>query len=237
MITIPNGIDTDRKLGIDRDAARAALGLTDEFVFLSLSRHSLQKDTFGLISAFADVAKACPKTHLVVCGRVDDNEYASQVLALRDRLSDRERVHLRGSTLRPDVLLAAADAFVLDSFFEGWALSSMEALAAGVPVILSEVGGAREQLAGGPPRGLLVSNPLGDPSAVNWSSMAKARFSTQSNRDELVLAMTSFANASASIATRQTIAADASDRFSAHRCVERHAKVLREIGSGKYLSP
>ena len=50
----------------------------------------------------------------------------------------------------PPHLLAAADGFVLDSFFEGWSLASMEALFAGVPMVLSEVGGAREQIGDDP---------------------------------------------------------------------------------------
>nr|BFF09378.1 glycosyltransferase [Microbacterium flavescens] len=149
--TIPNGIAPVTMPSGGRTAARAALGLTDEFLFLSLSRHALQKNTYGLVSAFGEVAERDPRAVLVVCGREDDLAYTRQVIALRERLACPGRVHLRGGTTRTDVLLAAADAFVLDSFFEGWALASMESLSAGVPVILSEVGGAREQLEGARP--------------------------------------------------------------------------------------
>ncbi|UOE42755.1 glycosyltransferase [Agromyces larvae] len=227
--TIVNGIDAQRTQGIDRAAARDALGLDDQFLFLSLSRHSMQKNTYGLVSAFGEVARDRANAHLLVCGRADDYSYTEQVLGLRERLPARDRIHLRGSTRRADVLLAAADAFVLDSFFEGWALSSMEALAAGVPVLMSDVGGAREQLAGGPTRGRLVRNPIGDPLAVNWETMSKARFAPQANRAEFVAAMSSFADREMDFADRETIAGDAVERFSAARCVASHAEALEAI--------
>jgi glycosyltransferase involved in cell wall biosynthesis len=120
VLTIPNGIDPHRTIGVDRAEARESLGLEDEFLLLSLSRHSLQKNTFGLVSAFDELARSHPSAQLVICGRVDDAGYARQVIALRARSSFSNRSHLRSGTRRPDVLLAAADAFVLDSFFEGW---------------------------------------------------------------------------------------------------------------------
>ena len=78
----------------------------------------------------------------------------------------------------PDVstVLAAADAFVLNSFFEGWSLASMEAIFTGLPVVLSEVGGAREQVGENGERGIVVENPLGDPGVTDWRSVTRARF-------------------------------------------------------------
>jgi len=235
VLTIPSGIDLHRTIGVDRREARRVLGLDDEFLFLSLARHSMQKNTFGLVSAFDELARSHRSAQLVICGRVDDSDYARQVIALRDRSSAAARIHLRDTTRRPDALLAA-DGFVLDSFFEGWALSSMEALLAGVPVITSEVGGAREQLLDGPPRGILVANPLGDPLAAGWESMARARFAPQSNRAELVAAMHAFVRGEAEIATAEEISADARDRFSADRCLDHHAHAIRAVVAGVPLS-
>lgn len=235
VLTIPNGIDAQRTVGVARAEARAALGLHDELVFLSLSRHSIQKNTYGLVSAFDEIARTHPSAHLVICGRVDDAGYARQVLALRDRSAFADRIHLRDSTRRPDVLLAAADGFVLDSFFEGWALASMEALLAGVPVIASDVGGAREQLEGAPVRGILVANPLGDPLVVDWESMARARFAPQANRAELIAAMDAFARGDAGLASAAEISADARARFDADRCLDLHAQAIRAVAAGAPL--
>jgi len=236
VLSIPNGIDRARARGVDRLAARAALGLDKEFLFLSLSRHCLQKNNYGLVSAFDDVAQRVKDAHLLVCGRNDDTAYTAQVAGLKERLSSSARIHLRTNTRRTDVLLAAADAFVLDSFFEGWALSSMEALVSGLPVILSDVGGAREQLTGGPPRGVMVTNPAGDPLTVDWESMARWRFASQPNRQELVEAMQAVATGETPVADPQTIATDAMERFDSTLCVSEHAHALKAIVAGRRLT-
>jgi hypothetical protein len=78
---------------------------------------------------------------------------------------------------------------VLNSFFEGWSLASMEALCAGVPVVGSDVVGAREQLGTDRSRGYLIRNPLGDPLDVNWTAIEAVAYARQTNREELTEAM------------------------------------------------
>jgi glycosyltransferase involved in cell wall biosynthesis len=237
-VVIPNGVDLAKVTGPSREAARSALGLHDEILFLSLSRHCLQKNTYALVDAFQDVARVLPSAHLLVCGRMDEPVYTRQILALREQSPVRDRIHLRDNAQRTDVLLAAADVFVLDSFFEGWALASMEALAAGVPVVLSDVGGAREQLSSGVAGGALVGNPAGSPLGLTWEAMLRARYQRQPNRDELVAAMLRVARGDG-LATRAEIATDARDRFSATRSVAAHAELLRRVAarSTPTLSP
>lgn len=232
VVTIPNGVQAKRQQTVPREQARAMLGLGDEHLFVSLSRHCLQKNTYGLASAFSRVADAIPEAHLLICGRPDDTAYAGQVARLKSKMRHGGRLHLRDHSPHPGVLLSAADGFVLDSFFEGWALSSMEALIAGIPVIVSDVGGAREQLAGHPEWGLLVSNPLGNALEVDWASMSAARFERQSNQEELVAAMVSFARDQAWDTSRQSFASDASARFDGNLCLQRHAQVLEAAAAG-----
>ena len=147
IVTIPNGFNDMHRSPVDREVAREALGLDDEFLFVSLARHSLQKNTYGLVAAFSDVAEARSEAHLLIAGRVDDMMYTKQVRGLKDRVPARGRIHLRDNSPHPAAVLAAADAFVLDSFFEGWPLATMEALSAGLPVVMSEVGGACDRSA------------------------------------------------------------------------------------------
>ena len=175
IVTIPNAFNIMQRPAIDRAKARAWLGLDDEFLFISLARHVVQKNSYGLVTAFADVANEIPRAHLLIAGRPDDRLYTEQVRLLRDSLPVRNRIHLRENLLNPSALLAAADGFVLNSFFEGWPLASMEALCAGLPVVISEVGGAREQVGANNERGYVVPNPLGDPLAVTWESAGRER--------------------------------------------------------------
>jgi hypothetical protein len=102
--------------------------------------------------------------------------------------------------------------------------------------VLSEVGGAREQIADDPDHGYLVSNPLGDPIAVTWESLAAARFRPQVNREELATAMDQLViDRERYLDNRQCLAAKSAKRFSANVCLEGHAAVLRAVATGADL--
>lgn len=236
IVTIPNGVDHERRKPGDRNSFRERLGIRDEYLFVSLARHCLQKNTYGLVAAFEDVASKHPEAHLVIAGHPSDEIYFNQVLSLRARLSCQDRIHLRDHTPNPAGLLAAADGFVLDSFFEGWSLASMEALYVGVPVVLSEVGGAREQVGENGERGHVIPNPLGDPLWVNWETMRKARFARQVNREALVAAMSSLITERASwLNRRQQLINESAARFHPDICLRNHAQVLKAAVHGEPL--
>lgn len=228
-VVIPNGVDPTRLGRVDRVAARTALGIGDEPLVVSLARYSLQKNTYALVAAFDEVAGRIPGARLLVCGRVEEAAYARRIAALRRRLRHGDRIRLRAGTSRTDLLLSAADAFVLDSFFEGWSLASMEALGSGVPVVSSEVGGAREQLDGGVARGVLIDNPLGDPVAVDWDSMAAVRYRRQRNRGLLVDALAGLLDGSVPTARRSDIAEYSLERFRDDHCIAAHARLLQDV--------
>ncbi len=229
VVTIANGIDRTRARTVDRRTARSALGLSNEFLFVSLARHAVQKNTYGLADAFLEVADRHQNAHLLVCGRPDDREYTDQVVGLRDRAPAGGRLHLRDHAHQVNVLLAAADVFVLNSFFEGWSLASMEALGLGVPVLLSDVGGAREQLSGSLSKGLLIGNPLGDPLRVDWRTSYNARFRPQSNRAQLIGALTAFTKGEVELASRSEIREHSLEHFCDDVCLKAHAEIVREV--------
>jgi glycosyltransferase involved in cell wall biosynthesis len=236
IVAIPNGVDDERRSGGDRATIRARLGLTSEYLFVSLARHCLQKNSYGLLTAFAELARHRPEVHLVIAGRPDDVRYYRNVLRLRDSMSCRDRIHLRDHMPAPAELLTAADGFVLDSFFEGWSLASTEALCAGLPVVVSEVGGASEQISGNPARGYMVSNPLGDPLNVDWELIGAARDRPQVNRDEFATAMEYLvAHREDYLCNRDGLAAESMVRFSAARCLAQHAAILRAVATNVEL--
>jgi glycosyltransferase involved in cell wall biosynthesis len=235
IVTIPNGIEPTRYAPVDRQKARAALGLEDEFLFVSTARYCLQKNTFGLVAAFADAARRRTEAHLLIAGRPDDPLYFEHVSALAEREAPPGRIHLRGHCANVSALLAAADAVVLDSFFEGAIpLSSMEAMAAGLPVIMSDVGGAREQLGWASDRGYLVSNPGGEPELVDWARMGELRLRPQPNKDELVKAMLDAVDRREYwAASRTRLRETAANLFPPELSVRRHAEVLRSVVRGE----
>lgn len=239
IITIPNGVDDQHINFRDRTQARQWLGLRDEFLFVSLARYDMQKNAFGLVRAFSDAASACPGAHLLIAGRVDDSNYFEQVRRLRDGLPCASRIHLRGHCPDASVILAAADAFVMDSFFEGWSLASMEALFAGLPVVTSEVGGALEQVGEDGSRGIIVANPLGDPESMDWRSISRMRFQPHVNHGALVSALCEvFKDRDRWPAARDGLRAESMARFSADLCLQRHAEVLtRAAARERLISP
>jgi glycosyltransferase involved in cell wall biosynthesis len=237
IVTIPNGVDDQRRIPHDRSAARAALGLRDEFLFVCLARHCPQKNQFGLMCAFDEVAARHPEAHLLMAGQVGEPVYATHVRQAWERLAERDRVHLRDHATDPALVLTAADGFVLNSFFEGWSLASMEALHAGVPVIASDVGGAREQLGTDPSRGYLIGNPLGDPLEVNWKTIGPVCYTRQANREELVEAMCALVRERKHReAGREELAAESAARFDPDHCLRAHANLLHSCVAGDVLS-
>lgn len=228
IVTVPNSVDPNRVEKIDRQQARDWLGLGDEFLFVSLARHALQKNGYALIEAFGEVAERHPDAHLLLTGRSDNPAYMAQIGRLCASLACRQRVHLRDHAQWTGPLLAAADAFVMNSYFEGWSLATMEALCSGLPVISTDVGGAREQIGENGTRGVVVANPLGEPLAVNWRTIGRTLYRPQVNRAALVAAMSDMVEQRAVWAGRRTqLRAESLARFHPDHALQGHAKVLR----------
>ncbi|QYJ15075.1 D-inositol-3-phosphate glycosyltransferase [Rubrobacter xylanophilus DSM 9941] len=152
---IPNGIpvETFSRSEAERVAWREREGFSAEDVlFVCVARLSPVKRHDLLLEAFSRCAAAFPRARLLLAG---EGELRRDILRRAEGLGLRERVSLLG--VRPDVadLLAASDAFVLASSWEGNPLSVMEAMAAGLPVVCTAVGGVPELVEDGI-SGLLV---------------------------------------------------------------------------------
>lgn len=109
---------------------------------LSIARVAPQKDLDTFVDTIARLPLAV--TGVVVGGGDDD---------LREALTDRIRadglsVHLVGPQPDPSRWLRAADVFVLTSTWEARALVVQEAMAAGVPVVATDVGGLPDLVEG-----------------------------------------------------------------------------------------
>jgi glycosyltransferase involved in cell wall biosynthesis len=111
--------------------------LRDRRIILFLGRLSFKKGLELLVPAFAAAAARRPDLHLVLAGPADDYEPCVRALIRQYGLFD--RATLTG-TLSPSEVLeayAAANLFVLPSRNENFGIAAAEAMAAGVPTILS----------------------------------------------------------------------------------------------------
>lgn len=155
-----NGVDTGRytpQLYAEKIKAKAALGLDNAQLFLFVGRLSPEKRVKEFLEAWAELfaeETAQPKARLLIVG--DGPERQALERAVRD-LGLAASVALAG---RQDDLLPyyrAADVFILPSISEGLSNSMLEAMACGVAVLASRVGGARDAIEPG------VSGCLFDP--------------------------------------------------------------------------
>lgn len=107
-------------------------------VFINVSRQDENKNQTAAIQAFPEVLKMVPNARLVLVG---DGTQHKKLLAERERLSMTEIVDLPGECDAPEHHLAEADVYLSTSHREGLPLSMLEAMAAGLPIISTNVGG------------------------------------------------------------------------------------------------
>jgi glycosyltransferase involved in cell wall biosynthesis len=105
-------------------------------------RFSLQKDQSTLIKAFKDLQE---NVHLLLIG---EGELKDQHKNLAKQIGLENRVHFLGFRNDVDKLFKTSDIIVLSSHWEGFGLVAVEGMAAGKPVIASDVDGLREVVQG-----------------------------------------------------------------------------------------
>jgi len=144
-----------------RDEVRRELAIgPDDLVLMQVARLDYLKDHATAIRTLARVVAQRPDARLVLVGEGPERVKIEEQVRSQGL---EESVRLLG--LRKDVarLLVAADVFLLTSISEGIPLTLIEAMAAGLPVISTQVGGVAEVVADGV-SGLLA--PAGDDAAL-----------------------------------------------------------------------
>jgi glycosyltransferase involved in cell wall biosynthesis len=162
-VLVGNGIRIEHyeRHSRDRAATRAQLGVaSDAELIVCIARMAERKGIPDLIDAFALLAAERPASELVFLG---SGPHRPRFQEQTERLGLASRVHFAGQ--RDDVpdVLAASDVLALTSSREGVPRAIMEAMAARVPVVATDVVGTRAIVVDGK-TGLLV--PFGAPSAV-----------------------------------------------------------------------
>jgi len=145
---VANGVDLDRFYPEPRALCRARWGLSPEArVLVSVGGLSERKGFQHLIAALPALLASEPELHLLIAGgATPEGNTAEALRALAIRLGVADRVHLLGA-VAPDALrfvYSAGDVFALATRFEGWANVLLEAMACGLPVVTTEVGGNAE---------------------------------------------------------------------------------------------
>ncbi len=158
ITVVPNAVTTAARTPASPPELPA--GLREGPLVGVVARLQPEKGLVHFLKAAARVAPSVPEACFVVVG---DGPLRGELGALTERLGLRERVHFLG--FRPDAreIAALMEVLVVPSLTEGAPLVVLEAMAAGVPVVASAVGGIPHQIQH-ETEGLLV--PPGDPDAL-----------------------------------------------------------------------
>ena len=150
MNVIPNGFDTQafRPDATQRARIREALGVEHDDLLVGLiARFDPQKNLETFIAAAAEVASRCPSARFLLCGEgVEGNN--GELTGWIDRTGIRGRVYLLGPRNDIAEIMTGLDLAVSSSAFgEGFPNVLGEAMASGVPCVVTDVGDSAEILA------------------------------------------------------------------------------------------
>jgi glycosyltransferase involved in cell wall biosynthesis len=154
LSTIPNGVD------VERFRPPASRGGSGEPVIGCTARLHRKNDHASLVRAFARITPGWPEARLLLVGRGPEE---AGLRGLAKALGVASRVRFVGEQADVAPFLAEMDLYVQPSVAEGMPNSILEAMAAGLPVVATAVGGTPEVVIDGE-TGLLV--PPGDSAAL-----------------------------------------------------------------------
>jgi glycosyltransferase involved in cell wall biosynthesis len=202
--TIHNGVSTDRvSLKIERDEALSILGLSRyagrRFITIVANLQHEVKDHPTFLRAAARVHAACPEVAFLVAGEGRLQESLSR---LSKQLGLGDAVVFLGRCERVAELLSVSDVCVLSSKAEGFSNAILEYMAAACPVVVTDVGGAREAVVEGETGYIVppgdheamadrITKLLGDPQrghvmGQRGRARAEAKFSPKTQLDRTV---------------------------------------------------
>jgi glycosyltransferase involved in cell wall biosynthesis len=160
-----NGIHTDCPLSgtpLQRAAGRRLLAVSDDqFVVGCVGRLVELKNHVAAIRAVARLAAVLPQLRLVLIG---GGPLRERLGLLAHELGIADRVRFLGERNDARELLPGLDAFLMPSLTEGHSIALLEAMAAGLPIIATHVGGNPE-IVSHEHTGLLV--PVNDDACIS----------------------------------------------------------------------
>lgn len=166
--TIPNGIDVSELISIPPRPS------SKEFVFGTVGRLVPVKDHHTLLVAFAKLRERFPFCNLQILG---SGELQEELRMFAVALGLTQAVRFHGWSTDIPGFLSRIDTFVLSSRSEGLPMTLLEAMAAGVPVVSTAVGGVPEVVE---PAGCGWLARPGDP--VDLAAKMECALSTRDDR-------------------------------------------------------
>jgi glycosyltransferase involved in cell wall biosynthesis len=212
LVLIYNGIDLSAFSNSDtRQSQRESLGIApDSFVMCNVANLIAYKGHRDLLDALGRAAKELPKKwHLLLVGR--DDGIGAQLQEQAERLGIRKNISFLGSRNDVPALLAVSDLALLCSHQEGFANAILEGMAAGLPMIVTDVGGNAEAVVDGE-TGLVV--PAHNPDRLAGAILRLAKDPAM--------------RSSFGTTARRRV----TEHFAMERCVAAHDQLYRKLLAG-----
>jgi glycosyltransferase involved in cell wall biosynthesis len=209
---IYNGIDTAIfEHPFEKDDARSARGIASEAtVFVIVANLIAYKGHADLIAAFSQIKSKLGDPWVLFCLGRDDG-IAAQLQSQIDEAGLRDNIRLMGARSDVPDFLRLADIGILCSHEEGFSNAILEGMAAGLPMVVTNVGGNAEAVIDGQ-TGYVV--PPRDSAALG-----KALLKMANNPHRVAMGETG----------RQRV----HELFSIGACIAGYEALYREVGAGK----
>ena len=154
---IYNGVDTKDFQRDHGEELRQRYGLKQDDVLVgSLGNIRSSKGYHILLQAASMLSDSSHTFHFVIAGHSRPGRLYDDLLKQREELGLTDRVHFLGFTEDPAGFLSNLDIFLLSSTSEGFSIATIQAMAAGLPVVATRSGGPEEIIEHGK-NGLLVN--------------------------------------------------------------------------------
>jgi glycosyltransferase involved in cell wall biosynthesis len=149
---IHNGVDIKKfQPAVNKRKVKVAMGLNpDDLAIVSVGRLYARKGLFTLIESMPDIIKKFSKAKFIISGKGQSDEM-DKLNAHAERLGVRGNIVFTGYTPDRELpkLYQAADVFAFSTFYEHHPFAVLEALATGLPVVTTTVGGIPETIDSG----------------------------------------------------------------------------------------
>ena len=194
---IGNGVDTEKFHPVDRLQARRQLDIdVDATVIISVGGLVERKGHHRVLELLPALCEQFPGlVYLIVGGASAEGDWRARLEQQVRELGLEDAVRFLGVLPQEElkIPLSAADLFVLSTQNEGWANVFLEAMACGLPVVTTDVGGNREVVSNDD-NGIIVPfgnreellNAITEGLRRNWDRDAILRYARENSWDERV---------------------------------------------------
>jgi glycosyltransferase involved in cell wall biosynthesis len=197
VLVVGNGVDTGKFYPEEREAARSQLKIPENSkVLITVGGLVERKGFHRIIEILPELKSEYPDIqYLIVGGASAEGDWSERLRVLVESLGLQEFVHFLGTYPSNELrnILSAADVFVLSTRNEGWANVLLEAMACGLPVVVTDVGGnaevvCRDEVGSVVPFNdqLKLTDAIKDALGKNWDKEKIIKYAKENSWDKRV---------------------------------------------------